>query len=39
MLQWAGGMFDPEAFSPQVVTFDNPRQRWKSAFEDRGSAV
>jgi Plasmid pRiA4b ORF-3-like protein len=39
MLQWAGGRFDPDTFRPQAITFDNPRQRWKSAFEDRGSAV
>jgi hypothetical protein len=43
MLQWAGGWsggtFDPHAFSPGSVTFDNPRDRWKRAFEDRRSAV
>jgi len=39
MGQCAGGSFDPHAFSPQSVSFDNPRERWKTAFEDRGSAV
>ena len=43
MLRWAGawenGSFDPDAFSPASVTFDNPQQRWKIAFEQRGSAV
>jgi hypothetical protein len=36
---WAGGSFDPEAFTPGSVTFDNPRERWKIAFEHRGRAV
>jgi Plasmid pRiA4b ORF-3-like protein len=39
MLQWAGGRFDAEAFNPRSITFDNPRDRWKMAFEPRGSAV
>jgi len=39
MLQWAGVGFDPHAFSPASVTFDNPRERWKTAFEGQGSAV
>jgi hypothetical protein len=39
MLQWAGGTFDPHAFEPRAVKFDNPRQRWKVAFEHRGSVI
>ena len=39
MLQWVGGSFDPAAFSPHSITFDNPRERWQIAFEHRGSAV
>ena len=39
MLQWAGGRFDPHAFNPQSIQFDNPRERWKIAFEDRDRAV
>lgn len=31
-LQWAGGHFDPEAFDPTAVKFDNPKKRWKKAF-------
>jgi hypothetical protein len=34
MLEWVGGRFDPHAFDPQLVRFDNPRERWKIAFED-----
>ena len=39
MLQWAGGSFDPQAFSPETVRFDDPTERWKIAFQQRGSAV
>ena len=39
MLQWAGGTFDPHAFDPEAVAFDNPRERWRTAFQERGSAV
>jgi hypothetical protein len=39
MLEWAGGTFDPHAFEPRAVKFDDPRQRWKTAFEHRGSAI
>jgi hypothetical protein len=33
MLEWAGGAYDPDAFDPNAVVFDNPRKRWKKAFE------
>ena len=39
MLQWAGGTFDPHAFDAKSVVFDDPRKRWKVAFEHRGSSV
>jgi hypothetical protein len=39
MLQWAGGTFDPSAFAPESVSFDDPRERWKIAFENRDGAV
>jgi hypothetical protein len=39
MLRWAGGAFDPHAFDLGVVRFDDPVERWKAAFEQRGSAV
>jgi hypothetical protein len=32
MLEWAGGAFDPQGFSPQLVKFDDPAERWKIAF-------
>ena len=37
--QWAGGGFDPHAFRPDSITFDDPRERWENAFQDRSSAV
>jgi hypothetical protein len=27
------GNFDPEAFDPAAVKFDDPKKRWKKAFE------
>lgn len=33
MLQWAGGTYEPDAFAPAAVVFDEPRKRWKKAFE------
>ena len=34
MLTWAGGAFDPNAFDPASVTFDDPRKRWRTAFQE-----
>lgn len=34
MLQWVGGRFDPHAFRPDSITFDDPRERWEIAFKD-----
>ena len=34
MLEWVGGTFDPDAFTPSAVVFEDPRQRWKQAFEE-----
>lgn len=34
MMDWLGGRFDPEYFSPERVEFDDPRVRWRVAFED-----
>ena len=31
-LRWAGDNFDPEAFDPAAVKFDDPKKRWKKAF-------
>lgn len=33
LLQWAGGAFDPEEFSPRRVRFSDPEERWRQAFE------
>lgn len=33
-LTWLGGRFDPEAFDPRRVRFDNPKKRWKLAFAE-----
>lgn len=39
MLQWAGGTSNPRAFDHTAVRFDDPAERWKTAFQQRGSAV
>jgi hypothetical protein len=31
-IEWLGGSFDPEVFSPGKVRFDNPKERWRIAF-------
>ncbi|MEW5873995.1 MAG: plasmid pRiA4b ORF-3 family protein [Candidatus Zixiibacteriota bacterium] len=31
-MQWLGGSFDPDSFSPQKVRFDDPKMRWRVAF-------
>lgn len=33
MLQWVGGGYDPDVFDPTAVVFEDPRKRWKIAFE------
>jgi hypothetical protein len=35
ILDWAGGEFDPKAFDPTAVTFDDPQRRWRNAFGGR----
>jgi hypothetical protein len=35
MREWVGDRFDPEQFDPGRVKFDNPKKRWRIAFEDR----
>lgn len=32
MMRWIGGAFDPEAFDPANVAFDDPKERWAIAF-------
>jgi hypothetical protein len=34
IMTWLGGSFDPESFDPRVVHFDNPRTRWRRAFQE-----
>jgi hypothetical protein len=34
MLRWLGGRFDPETFSAKQVRFDNPKERFRRAFEE-----
>ena len=36
MLDWLGGQFDPEQFDSATVKFDDPKKRWKIAFEAGG---
>lgn len=38
MQQWVGASYDPAAFDPADVRFDDPKQRWRQAFEDRFSS-
>ena len=33
-LEWLGGRYDSETFDPKEVRFDNPKKRWRIAFED-----
>jgi hypothetical protein len=33
MLGWVGGQFDPHQFQASAVTFDDPKERWKIAFQ------
>lgn len=34
MLEWLGGGYNPDAFDPEKVRFDDPHKRWKVAFSD-----
>ena len=33
MIGWLCGDFDPEAFDPNKIVFDDPEMRWEMAFE------
>jgi hypothetical protein len=37
-LQWVGAGYDPAAFDPRNVRFDDPKKRWQQAFEGRSSS-
>jgi hypothetical protein len=32
---WVGSSYDPAAFDPASIRFDDPKQRWQQAFGDR----
>ncbi|MEK7748037.1 MAG: plasmid pRiA4b ORF-3 family protein [Nitrospirota bacterium] len=34
LVQWSGGGYNPEAFDPARVVFDNPHERWRKAFQE-----
>ena len=34
LLDWIGGPFDPDDFDATKIPFDDPKKRWKTAFED-----
>ena len=34
MMEWLGKKYDPKAFDPKKVKFDNPKKRWRIAFMD-----
>ncbi len=38
-LEWVGGSFDPEAFSPSQVLFDDPKKRLRYAFLENNGGV
>lgn len=33
LINWIGGSFDPDDFDATTITFDDPKKRWKTAFE------
>ena len=39
MLEWVGGSFDPHAFCPEAVRFDDPAERWKKCVSSGSSFV
>lgn len=34
LVEWSGGAYNPNAFDPARVLFDDPRKRWKKAFQE-----
>jgi hypothetical protein len=34
LMEWSGGTYDPALFDPSRISFDDPRQRWKQAFQE-----
>jgi len=35
MIEWYGSKYEPEEFSPAKVQFDNPKKRWRIAFQGK----
>jgi hypothetical protein len=35
MIEWYGKKYDPNEFNPQKIRFDNPKIRWKKAFQSK----
>jgi len=35
MIEWYGSKYEPEEFSPAKVHFDNPKKRWRIAFQGK----
>ncbi len=33
VIEWVGGVFDPEYFDKEEISFDDPDERWKIAFK------
>ena len=33
MITWLGGKYNPEEFDPDKIIFDNPKVRWRKAFQ------
>jgi hypothetical protein len=33
IIEWLGGIFNPEEFDPKDIKFDNPKKRWEQAFK------
>lgn len=34
MMKWVGGSYDPDGFDAKRVEFDDPRKRWRQAFQE-----
>jgi hypothetical protein len=37
VVRWSGGSFDPDKFDPTRCSFDDPKKRWRIAFQSRGA--
>jgi len=39
LVEWIGSAFDPDDFDATTIAFDDPKKRWKIAFEDSGHVI